>query len=409
MRLEQPLRLAIVSETFPPEVNGVASTLYRFVEGLCRRGHHIDLIRPRQAHEQADTYEPPAHPWREILFRGLAIPRYSELRLGLPARRALRRIWSAQPPEVVHISTEGPLGWSALRAAIELGLPVTSDFRTNFDAYSAYYGIGWLGRPIGAYLKRFHNRCQVTTVPTEAMYLKLQALGYRRLQVVARGVDTELFNPAKRDPALRRRWGATEQAPVVLYVGRLAPEKNLGMLGSAWRAIRERRPDARLVLVGDGPARARLQAVFPEAYFAGMRSAEDLAAHYASADLFLFPSITETFGNVTLEAMASGLAIIAYDYAAAGEHLIHGTSGCLVPVGEPEAMVRHAVDLVEAPEVWRSLGRQARDKAVSLGWPVLVEKLESVLLGARTAGLAELGPAQRSTSSKNVIRHVTSA
>ncbi len=390
------LRLAVVTETYPPEINGVASTLARFVEGLSERGHLVELLRPRQSRDFASashgisaTSGPPRD-YAEILFKGVAVPRYPNLRMGLPARRALLKRWSMQRPDLVHIATEGPLGWSALQAARKLRLPVSSDFRTNFDAYSAHYGIGWLRQPIAAYLRRFHNHTQVTMVPTQAMRVRLSALGFENLEVVARGVDTQLFSPARRSDALRQTWGVQPDAPVVLHVGRLAPEKNLPALGLAFDAIRQRRPDAKLVLVGDGPLRSRLQWQYPDAIFAGMRCGDDLAAHYASADVFVFPSMTETFGNVTLEAMASGLAIATYRYAAAAEHLEHGVNALLAPFDDAKALVAQAVALVAEPARARCLGAHARCAAEQLGWPRLVDQLEAVM--RRTVATAEDDP-----------------
>src|SRR5690606_26563687 len=159
----------------------------------------------------------------------------------------------------------------------------------------------------------------LTFVPTEDMAATLRLQGYRHVEVVARGVDTALYAPRRRSGALRAAWGAQEGDLVVLCVGRLAAEKNLELATRAFRAIRELRPDAKMVLVGDGPQRAAFSRDHPEIILAGMRIGDDLASHYASADMFLFPSLTETFGNVTLEAMASGLCVVAYDYAAAAE------------------------------------------------------------------------------------------
>ena len=264
-------------------------------------------------------------------MRGLAIPRYPSLKMGLPARRALERLWTLRRPDLVHIVTEGPLGWSALQAAEKLKLPAVSDFRTNFHAYTTHYGVGWLKKPIFGYLRKFHNRTLFTMVPTEAMRNDLAALGFRGLRVIARGVDTQLFDPARRDEKLRASWGAAPGDPVLIHVGRIAAEKNLPCLAAAYEAARERTPRAKLVLVGDGPERRALQARFPDAVFAGQRKGEDLAAHYASGDIFLFPSLTETYGNVTLEAMASGLAVVAFNYAAAADVIKHGASGMLVP------------------------------------------------------------------------------
>jgi glycosyltransferase involved in cell wall biosynthesis len=381
--LNRSLRIAFVTETYPPEVNGVSLSVARFIEGLRRRNHEIQLIRPRQtrADQGGGSRE-----FEQVLMRGLPIPRYPGLKMGLPAKRALTEMWSLSRPDLVHIVTEGPLGWSALQAATKLKLPVTSDFRTNFHAYSLHYGVGWLKKPIASYLRKFHNRTLATLVPTEHQRRELARLGFRELKVVARGVDTQLFNPERRSPALRRSWGAGPDDLVVLYVGRLAPEKNIPLLAQAFQAMQASRPDARLVLVGDGPGRAALERQFPQAVFAGVRRGEDLAAHYASGDVFLFPSLTETFGNVTLEAMASGLALLAYGYAAAAEHVRHGENGFLAPYNDEAAFVRVAGEIAANPAAWREAGAAARSSALNLDWERVVRLLESLFLSVADHG-----------------------
>jgi glycosyltransferase involved in cell wall biosynthesis len=195
-------------------------------------------------------------------------------------------------------------------------------------------------------------------------------------------VDTRLFDPARRSDRLRGTWGAGPLDPVLIHVGRLAAEKNLPVLAAAYEEARRQAPRARLVLVGDGPARRELQAQFPDAIFAGVRTGEDLAAHFASGDVFLFPSLTETYGNVTLEAMASGLAVVAYDYAAAAEVIRHGASGLLAPYGDSASFVAHAAALAVDLERARSLGIRARAASAERGWERVVEQLESVLAAA---------------------------
>jgi glycosyltransferase involved in cell wall biosynthesis len=380
--VKKTLRVAFVSETYPPEVNGVANTAARFVEGLRLRNHEIQLVRPRQnSAEQAGG----AEGFYEVLMRGLPIPRYPSLKMGLPARQALIRMWSHHRPDIVHIVTEGPLGWSALQAALKLKLPVSSDFRTNFHAYSKHYGVGWLQKPIAAYLRKFHNRTAITMVPTDAMRGELAAMGLRNLRVVARGVDTQLFSPARRSALLRESWGVAPQDPVILHVGRLAPEKNLEPVATAFERIRRVEPRAKLVFVGDGPARDGLRERCPDAHFAGMRTGEDLAAHYASGDMFLFPSLTETFGNVTVEAMASGLAVVAYDYAAAAEYIVHGHSGLLARYDNATDFVRQSVALAaDLPRI-REFGALARHTAEKLAWSRVVEQFETLLLAVADA------------------------
>ncbi len=369
------LRIGFVTETYPPEVNGVAATIARLIEELRARHHEVQLVRPRQDRDDAAAAEERFH---EVLMRGLPIPRYPNLKMGLPAKRALLRLWTARRPDIVHIATEGPLGWSALQAAQRLKLPVSSDFRTNFHAYSRHYGVGWLHKPIVAYLRKFHNLAHCTMVPTESLRRTLAEYGFRNLIVLARGVDTRLFDPARRSDELRRSWGAAPDDLVALHVGRLAPEKNLGVLASAYRSMRRVNPRVKLVLVGDGPARRWMEGQCPEAHFAGMRSGEDLAAHYASGDLFIFPSVTETFGNVTPEAMASGLPVLAYDYAAAGALIRNGDNGLLAPFDDSLRFVAIAVELAREPSRLKQLGRRARETACAMGWDRIAEQVEAV-------------------------------
>ena len=370
------LRIAVVTETYPPEVNGVAMTLSRLVGGLLERRHRVQLIRPRQGPGESPAL---SERFEEVLHRGIAIPRYDGLRMGLPAKQALFRLWSLKRPDVIHIATEGPLGWSALAAALKLKLPVSTGFHTNFHSYSRHYGVGFMKKPIAAYLRKFHNRALATLVPTESMREDLGGQGFENLRVVSRGVDTRLFAPARCSLAFREKWGATGDSPVVLYVGRLAPEKNLPLALAAFDAARRNVPGARLVVVGDGPERSALQRRHPEVHFAGARTGEDLAAHFASADVFLFPSQTETFGNVTLEAMASGLAVVAYDYAAAQQHLRHEISGLLAPFGDSAAFIALAAALVGAPARMRALGAEARRAAEKIDWEHVFDAFEAVL------------------------------
>ncbi|HEX6319036.1 MAG TPA: glycosyltransferase family 1 protein [Burkholderiales bacterium] len=366
------LRVAMVTETYPPEVNGVARTVAFMAEGLRRRGHRVRLIRPRQNGHDVALHG-------ELLARGLPIPRYTQLRMGMPAKGVLRRAWYEERPDVVHIATEGPLGWSALAAARQLGIPVATDFHTNFHAYSRHYGFAWLARPVMAYLRRFHNRAACTMVPTAEMAEELATAGYRGLRVVGRGVDPGVFSPARRSPELRARWGADDATPVALCVSRFAPEKNFPLVIRAFEEMRRAEPATRLVLVGDGPMTEALRSRNIGYVIAGRLVNGELSAHYASADIFLFPSITETFGNVTLEAAASGLGIVAYRYAAARQHLEHDRSALLAPLDDAQAFLSLAGRMVREPGLARRLGAAARLAAEPLTWERIVDDFAAVL------------------------------
>lgn len=374
------LRIAIVTETFPPEVNGVAMTVGRLVDGTLKRGHVVQLIRPRQPTEGPSAV---CAGLDEVLSVGLPVPAYGDLRFGLPAKRRLIKMWKEQRPDIVHIVTEGPLGWSAVSAARALQLPITSSFHTNFQSYSQHYGVGLLRRPIEGYLRKMHNLTQATMVPTRAMVAELQSRGFKNVTLMARGVTTELFNPGKRSMALRATWGVEPDTLVVLHVGRLAKEKNIPLLISAFRAVQLRVPKSKLVFVGDGPMRTQVERSCPDAIFAGARMGEDLAMHYASGDIFLFPSLTETFGNVVPEALASGLAVLSFARAAASELIIDGCNGVLVPnTGELE-FVDAAVALASDPAKTEILRKAAPSSVSHVGWDAVfdsfVETLSDVL------------------------------
>jgi len=384
------LNIALVTETYLPEVNGVAITIGRMVQGLRQRGHHIHMIRPRQSKQdvalKVDGYE-------ETLVSGMPIPGYSELKAGLPAKGRLVSLWKHQRPDIVHIATEGPLGWSALSAARKLNLPVSTDFHTNFQNYTQHYGIGLLKKPIAAYLRHFHNKADCTLVPTTSLQRDLEEEGYQDVLVVARGVDAALFHPAKRDTALRISWNANDDTPVVMLVSRIAAEKNLPVVFQAFKEMRAADAHAKLVIVGDGPARAELQRQHPDVIFAGMQTGEALAQHYASGDIFLYPSLTETYGNVTVEAMASGLATIAYDYAAARQHIRHDVNGLLAPYDDTASFTAQARGLVSDMQRVQRLRLEARQSVESLTWEHIMGQMETVLLDTvRAQGVNHVQP-----------------
>jgi len=372
------LHITLITETFPPEINGVANTLGRLCDGLRARGHQVELVRPRQGSDQSRPSDDEL-----MLCRGWPLPGYPGLQWGQSSMHKLLRRWTRQRPDVLYIATEGPLGLSALRAARRLGISVVSGFHTNFQQYSNQYGLGMLSRALTHYLRWFHNRSSLTLVPSASQRLELERRHFERLGMLARGVDSQLFHPAKQDAVLRESWGLEVGDIAVLHVGRLAQEKNLGLLKRCFDSLQATYPQRRLklVIVGDGPQRMHLEKALPEAIFCGTQRGEELARHYASGDLFLFPSLTETFGNVVLEAMASGLGVVAYDQAAATQHIRHGYNGVLAMPGDEEAFCDAANWLLEERESLRRVRLNARQHASRQGWPAIIEQFERQLRG----------------------------
>lgn len=375
------MNIALVTETFPPEVNGVAMTYGVIARELGRRGHAVTVYRPRYPNAAA-----PSPDFTEIALPGLPIPGYPQLRAGLPAGRRLRARWRSARPDLVHVATEGPLGASAVTAARELGIPVTSGFHTNFHAYARDYGLPLLRRPVLRWLQRFHNRTARTFAPTGELCAELAALGFERTAVLSRGVDTIDFDPARRDVGLRASWGADDDAPVVIHVGRMAPEKNYELLFQAYAAMRRANPRLRFVLAGEGPLADRLKRERPECVFVGFFSRREIGRYYASADIYVHASLTETFGNVLTEAMASGLAVAGFNYAAARQFIVNGVNGLTVPRNDSAALVAASVDLATDSQLCDRLRKAARATMQSQSWIDVIAAFEAEL--AEVAGVS---------------------
>lgn len=382
------MRIAFVSETYPPEINGVSRTAERSVRHLRDAGHAVQVIRPRQAAEA------PRRDAREWRCAGGPIPMYPELRYGWATPTALRALWheTGALPEVVHVATPGPLGWAALRAARAEGLPTSADFRTNFHAHCGHYGLGWLEPVALNYLRRLHAMADITFVPTPELRDLLAGHGFERLQLLGRGVDAQRFSPERRDPCLRQDWRAADDDRVLLYVGRLEPEKNPALALQTFARLSARRPGLRMVVVGDGPMREQLERAHPTARFVGTQTGAALARHYASADVFLVPGLTDTFGNATLEALASGLAVVAFNTGAAGLYVRDGQSGCLAPPCEgldvADAFLAAASRALNAAAPDGALRLQARLSAGLADWAGvqgLFERQLRQLVAARAA------------------------
>ncbi len=375
-------RFALVTETYPPQINGVANTLGQLCRGLLARQHQLQLIRPAMGDEQPGSSHQDNLLERRV--RGLPIPGYSNLQWGLPAGRALARLWRKERPDAVYLATEGPLGWSALRTARRMGIPVISGFHTNFQQYSDHFHLGLLHEPAMRYLRWFHNQTLTTLVASTTQQRELSRLGLHNLGLLGRGVDCERFHPTHRDCELRAEWGAGKDDLVLLHVGRLSPEKNPDLLVAAWEQLKASSgsPQLHLVIVGDGPAQDDLRKRLPDAIFTGPLTGAPLARAYASADIFVFPSLTETFGNVVTEAMASGLAVCAFDTAAAHQHIQDRYSGSLAPPAHDRVFIENLRWLTADQEGRRSIRLHARHRACQLDWSSVVARFERYLVQA---------------------------
>ncbi len=394
------LKFALVTETFKPEINGVAMTLGKITECLSNNQHQVQVIRPKQNNQDApaDTQN-----FKEVLVTGMPIPFYKHLKFGFPAKNRLIKLWSGNKPDVVHIATEGPLGWSALQAAKKLNIPVISSYHTNFHQYSKHYGASFLMRPIESYLRYFHNQTLATLAPTQKVVKELEASGYKNVSIMARGVDTSQFSPANRSADLRKKWGVDEDDLVVIHVGRLAKEKNIFLILDAFHAIQQTNPNAKLLFVGDGPMRDELAKACPQAIFCGSQHGKSLAEHYASADLFIFPSVTETFGNVVPEALASGLCVVAYDYAAAGDIINHGKSGLLACFNQSQDLINAALDAAKNKDLLNQCKKQSITSIANIRWESVIEELET-LLYATANGFKPTKPAKSKRVRQRAIR-----
>ncbi|MFM7180118.1 MAG: glycosyltransferase family 4 protein [Verrucomicrobiales bacterium] len=381
------MRLSIVTDTFPPDVNGVANTLRRLRGLLQTRGHEVDLVLPGDlrvgAHKAGLISEEESS--ARLRLAALPVPGYKGLRFGLFSRAPLRKHWTKYRPDIIYVATESPLGFSAVEAAEDLGIAVVSGYHTNFDTYMQDYKVPMLKSIAGGYLKNLHNRTAATFAPAPDVIDRLQETGFKEIRLLGRGVDTVLFDPDKRCPELRREWGAADDNTTVgLYVGRVAPEKNVPLALESAAALRASEiasgRDSRMVVVGDGPKREELAKAHPGVIFAGTLTGVDLARAFASADLFLFPSTSETFGNVILEAMASGLVTVSFDYAATSLHVRDGQNGFAVsPVGDAGAFLT-ACGRAADREKWPEIRAEARRTSLAISWDAVADQFESDLL-----------------------------
>ena len=371
------LKIAIVTETWPPEINGVALSILQLTKGLQKRGHKILLVRPRQ-----NVRDYNFTPDQECLVKSQSIPKYTQLQFGWPQIFKIAEAFDQFKPDIVHIVTEGPLGLAALNQAKLRHIPVSSGFHSAFHDFSRYFDLAFLVKPLRQYLKWFHNQTDLTCVPSQDTRQVLRDSGLHcPMRVIGRGVDSQRFNPQCRRQALRQQWQADDDTTVLLSVGRVSPEKEVALIIKSYYQLKriQKQRKFQLVVVGDGPALAEYQEHYPDVIFMGAQMGHALAECYASADVFAFPSQVETFGNVVLEAMASGLPVVAYNYACAGMMVDQQQSGWLIPLGDVAAWQQHIYDLPEQ-DTLRKMGHRAARQVEHCGWDKPISDFENALL-----------------------------
>jgi glycosyltransferase involved in cell wall biosynthesis len=361
------MRLTLITETYAPQVNGVSRTLGQLVRHMTEAGDLVQVVHP--------DYGQPSDAAEHVTVRSMALPWYKDVRLPLPPFGSVRRRIDAFRPDLVHIATEATLGLNILLHARRRGYPVVSSFHTNWDHYSDHYRVGFARGTIWRYLRWFHARTLETYVPSRPTIADLEARGFHDLVLWPRGVDGRLFRPDRpgRD-VVREALGFAGENVVIGHVSRLAPEKNVGYLADALAIVGEARPTARFLFVGDGPERVNLERrMGPNARFAGYRSGPDLADHYAASDVFAFASLTETFGNVVLEAMASGLPVVAVRAGGVADIVRPGGTGLLVEPGEPPTKFAEGlIRLVDDVALRRDLAESARTYALTQTWDAIM-------------------------------------
>jgi glycosyltransferase involved in cell wall biosynthesis len=368
------MRVLYCTDTYPPQVNGVSIVTALSVAGLTRRGWECAVVAPQYA-------EPASTAAVEVLgVPSAPLPRYPEIRIALPSMSRVLELVRRFQPDLVHCETEFSIGRAGQLAAARAGLPSVSSYHTDFAQYAEAYGAGWLRALVSRYLGRFHARSRRIYTPSSASRKTLLSLRSRLdVEVWGRGVDTELFHPGRRSPELRAAFGMGSRY-TFLYVGRLAPEKRVEQVVAAFRLASEMLPRGviHLVLAGTGPREVELRKAAPAGvtFLGALDRLSRLPDLYANCDAFVFASVTETLGLVVLEAMASGLPVVAVPAGGVADHLRHGENGLGCREGDVKAMAHAMVALAGDYALSRRLARGARRTAEQLSWDREMERLD---------------------------------
>ena len=360
---ELVMHIEFVTDTYPPDINGAAKTLSYLVTCLRTEGHKVTIIGP--------------HPESELKITSVRVPKYESISLGFVRKSRLRMHWRKSRPDMIYIAGEAFLGSAAVKAAWQLGIPTIAGYHTNYDQYAANWKMKFLAARATRYMINFHKRATATVVPSDSVMNDLQELGYNDLHLMGRGVDAELFHPSKRSLDRRAEWGAESNTPVALFASRISPEKNLTLLSQAFKKMQQLNPDTRCVIVGDGPSFNRFKRENRNVICYRFKHGEELAEIYASADIMVFPSLTETFGNTVTEALASGLVVVAYDYAAAQMHIEHDVNGLLADYGNEQQFLEKCGQAMQL--VCDDSLRTAAHRSVSnLSWDAVAGRLVDI-------------------------------
>ncbi|AVT36837.1 glycosyltransferase family 1 protein [Plantactinospora sp. BB1] len=370
------MRIAIVTESFPPDVNGVAHSVVRVAEHLVRRGHRPLVIAPQPAAGAPDGTG--ALPYPVVRLPSVPMPGYPQFRLGLPGRE-LAAALRGHGTEVVHLASPFVLGARGVTVARAMGLPSVAVYQTDVAAYARAYRVGLTEAAAWRWLRRVHNCANRTLAPSSATANALAGHGIQRIWLWQRGVDSERFRPEHRSAALRRALAPGGEV-LVGYVGRLAVEKRVDLLAGASTL-----PGVRVVVVGDGPAGPALRRAMPHALFVGPRHGRQLARIYASLDVFAHTGPYETFGQTVQEAMASGLPVVAPAAGGPLDLVRDGRTGHLVPPDDPDAFTAAITGLVADPRRRAEYGRAGRAAVRGRTWAAIGDEL----IGHYTAVLAE--------------------
>ncbi len=360
------MRVAIVTESFPPDINGVAHSVLRTAEHLVRRGHDPLVIAPAPA-----TPPTAADPCPVVRVPALSLPGYPQVRLALPSRR-LEQLIADHRPDVVHLASPFVLGARAMAAAERLGLPAVAVYQTDLAGYARAYRAGSSIGEAAAWrrIRTVHCAADRTLAPSTPAAQDLTAHGVPRVRLWRRGVDSVRFDPRHRDEELRRSLAARPGDVLVGYVGRLAPEKRVDLLEQVAEL-----PGVTLVVIGDGPSEPALRQSLPQAVFLGRREGDELAALYASLDVFVHTGPMETFCQTIQEAMASGVAVIGPAVGGPLDLIDHHRTGLLVPACDAGAVARAVAVLAADPATRARYGAEARAEVADRTWESVGDQL----------------------------------